>query len=409
MSYYKAKEGIKRTLGAWGVAFSTALILLVIAHFSLWHLFAVPHLEPLFIDWYALLAASDCKALGMDPFKENPCDIIGRKHIYGSVWLYLSNFGLSRADLFWSGLSFFVLPYILTASLTLNPRTLKQSILALSLILSPASLIGIERANADIGIYSLLFIGAILLLSGRFSLKLTGLVCIFITGPMKLYSFAALTTIITMKKKSHLLVFLSIAIASVALYIWIAWDEIVLLNEVIGRPKYGPVFGAELLFHRLNQIQAFKPLYIISTQTATIIAAGITTIVALSFKHIFNGSSAPARETVLLVAGSSILTATFFLNTNYDYRCIFIIFTIPYLCLRQGCVAKLAIGLSIYVMWASRIHYALYYTLGPGRMFNLSFLIEFSVTYVLIAILMSATINVILTGRMESEDGTFRA
>jgi hypothetical protein len=159
--YQKVTQATKRTSGAWAVAFTTALLVLAIEHFSLWPLLGVPHIEPRFIDWHALLAASDCQALGIDPFKENPCDSFRRKHIYGSIWLYLSNFRLNRSDVFWSGLCFFVLPYIITASLTLNPSTLKQFILALSLILSPASLLGIERANADVAIYSLIVGGCL--------------------------------------------------------------------------------------------------------------------------------------------------------------------------------------------------------------------------------------------------------
>jgi hypothetical protein len=214
MWYHKAKESLKPTLGAWGVVFATVLVLFAISQFSIWHLFAVPHREPLFLDWHAILAASDCKLLGIDPFTENPCDIRGRKHIYGSIWLYLSYLGLSRADLFWSGLFFLVLPYILTASLTLNPKTLKQFIIALLLILSPASLLGIERANNDVAIYSLLFTGATLLQAKQFGISLTGLAWIFLTGLMKLYPFAALSAIIAVKDR-YRLIFSTIATAAV--------------------------------------------------------------------------------------------------------------------------------------------------------------------------------------------------
>jgi uncharacterized membrane protein len=402
----QTREAIKRNLGAWGVAFASVLILLAIEQFSLWHLFGVPHLEPLFIDWYALLAASDCKALGIDPFQENPCDIVGRKHIYGSIWLYLSNLGLSRADLFWSGICFFVMPYILTASLTLNPRTLKQFILALALILSPASLLGIERANADVAIYSLLFVGTTLLLANDLGWKVAGLGHILITGVMKLYPFVALAAIMTVKNRWHLATLLSIAAAAVALYIWTAWDEIILLRNIVVRPKYGPVFGAELVFHRLNRI-SIEPL-ITSPKTATIIAAAVTTIVATGFRHmaINKWPGAPTPETVFMLVGSSILAATFFLNTNFDYRCVFIIFTIPYLCLCRNWAAKLAIALSVYVMWAYMIHAALY-RLVPGKAVILSELIEFVSTYLLIGLLMSATIRLVLSAWNETKRDLF--
>jgi hypothetical protein len=166
---------------------------------------------------------------------------------------------------------------------------------------------------------------------------------------------------------------------------------------------YGPVFGAELLFHRISQIRIFQPPPITNTQIATIIAAGITATVAIGIRHtVIKWPSAPSRETVFMVVGSSILTATFFLNTNFDYRCVFMIFTIPYLSFCRTFAAKLAIGLSVYVMWAVAIHDALG-TLGAGRLVTLSSLIEFSVTYILIALLMSATISLLLAILMENK------
>jgi hypothetical protein len=72
-------------------------------------------------------------------------------------------------------------------------------------------------------------------------------------------------------------------------------------------------FGAELLFNHFNQIRSFQPLRITNTQTATIIAAGITTIVSIGLSHtVIKWPKAPTRETIFMVVGSSILTATFF-------------------------------------------------------------------------------------------------
>jgi hypothetical protein len=112
-------------------------------------------------------------------------------------------------------------------------------------------------------------------------------------------------------------------------------------------------FGAELLFNHFNQIRSFQPLRITNTQTATIIAAGITTIVSTGLSHtVIKWPKAPTRETIFMGGWFLNFNCHLFLNTNFDDRCVFIIFTIPYLSFCRNVAAKLAIGLSVYVMWA---------------------------------------------------------
>lgn len=41
----------------------------------------------IFIDWNAITSAIDCSKKGFDVFIENPCDVIGRRHVYGSILL----------------------------------------------------------------------------------------------------------------------------------------------------------------------------------------------------------------------------------------------------------------------------------------------------------------------------------
>ena len=46
----------------------------------------------LFGDWSVIISAIRCKLLDYNIFINNPCDVIGRKHVYGSILLFIPYF-----------------------------------------------------------------------------------------------------------------------------------------------------------------------------------------------------------------------------------------------------------------------------------------------------------------------------
>ena len=42
-----------------------------------------------FADWKVIVGANLCEELGYDVYLNNPCDIWGRKHVYGEIFLHL--------------------------------------------------------------------------------------------------------------------------------------------------------------------------------------------------------------------------------------------------------------------------------------------------------------------------------
>ena len=43
----------------------------------------------LFGDWSVIISAIKCKLLNYNTFINNPCDVIGRVHVYGSILLFI--------------------------------------------------------------------------------------------------------------------------------------------------------------------------------------------------------------------------------------------------------------------------------------------------------------------------------
>lgn len=146
-------------------AFAAALALLCACFLddSLWRWFGVDPLRPYFADLFAILAASDARAAGADPYASpNFYDPFGRPHIYGPWWLELGRLGLGRADCRWMGM------VLLVGSLTamaawLRPRGPVLAMAALGLMVSPSALLGLERGNNDMVVLLLLMAAGVLL------------------------------------------------------------------------------------------------------------------------------------------------------------------------------------------------------------------------------------------------------
>src|SRR5687768_1390963 len=74
-----------------------------------------------FIDWLAILAASDAQQAGANPYANpNPFDPLGRPHIYGPWWLLLGDLGFTSEDYWWTG-ALLVLLFICSAVAVLAP------------------------------------------------------------------------------------------------------------------------------------------------------------------------------------------------------------------------------------------------------------------------------------------------
>lgn len=146
-------------------AFAVALALLCACFLddSLWLWFGVEPLRPYFADLFAILAASDARAAGADPYAApNYYDPFGRPHIYGPWWLELARLGLSRIDCRWMGM------VLLTGSLMamtawLRPRGPVLAMAAVGLMVSPSALLGLERGNNDMVVLLLLMTAGMLL------------------------------------------------------------------------------------------------------------------------------------------------------------------------------------------------------------------------------------------------------
>ncbi len=113
----------------------------------------------IFADWTVIVSANDCFEKGYDVFLENPCDFNGRKHVYGSLLLYIP-FIKMFPNFFYIYLPFILgTLFLISVSYLLYDTKFKGYWLSfLTLIFSIPVLLVIERSNIDLIIFIFLLL-----------------------------------------------------------------------------------------------------------------------------------------------------------------------------------------------------------------------------------------------------------
>jgi hypothetical protein len=306
----------------------------ILGRFELWRHIGVSHMKPLFADLHAVLSAIECHGRGLNVYVTNPCDVASRVHVYGSLWLELGALGLGAAHLFSKG--FLVNIVFMAISVWLiKPSSRREFLVSALILLSPAVTLGVERANNDLIVFSLLAGAAVLFTKPQQTARVSGLIVIYLSALLKFYPsvlFAAAVIIAKRNKKN----FLMTAAAASGLFIaWLAtnYAELLFVKTIVPKPLDFYATGARALLAYVG-----RPYPWILTVPAIWLWIGfmvlITTVsIILAYRLKLSGTShtKSTLNYVLFIFGLLVLFSTYAINSNYDYRWIFFIFTVPLL------------------------------------------------------------------------------
>ncbi len=306
----------------------------ILGRFELWRHIGVSHMKPLFADLHAVLSAIECHGRGLNVYDTNPCDVASRVHVYGSLWLELGALGLGAAHLFSKG--FLVNIVFMAISVWLiKPSSRREFVVSALILLSPAVTLGVERANNDLIVFSLLAGAAVLFTKPQQTAQVSGLIVIYLSALLKFYPsilFAAAVIIAKRNKKNFLI---TVAISTGLFIIWLAtnYAELLLVKTIVPKPLDFYATGARALLAYVG-----RPYPWILTVPAIWLWMGFMVLIAtvsitLAYRLKLSGTShtKSTLNYVLFIFGLLVLFSTYAINSNYDYRWIFFIFTVPLL------------------------------------------------------------------------------
>lgn len=306
----------------------------ILARFELWRYVGVSHMKPLFADLHAVLSAIECHGRGLNVFETNPCDVAGRVHVYGSLWLHLGALGLGSAHLFSKGFIVDVV-FMAIAVVLIKPSSKAEFVKSCLIVLSPAVTLGVERANNDLIIFSLIAISAVLVAQRARVAQLSGLFIIYVSALLKFYPSVLLAAaLLTAKRNAKELVLIAALAAGLAgLWLVTNFNELLLVKGLVPRPV--DYFATGL---RAMWVYVGRPYPWVLTLSSTWLVVGFITLIAVGSVGIASRLKSIQTQTdrslfnyVIFIFGLAILFITYTINSNYDYRWIFFIFTIPLL------------------------------------------------------------------------------
>jgi hypothetical protein len=296
-----------------------------------WRRLLVQALPHRFVDMTTLTAGWECTRRGVDVLGHHPC-VAGVAYFnYPRLWLRLAFLGLGRestmviavaAGLVAAGMVIFVVAKEITA---------RQGAVLAGVALSPAVMLGFERGNIDLLVFSLVALATAGIGPQPRAKGLAAGAALLLASFLKLFPIFAVGTLFRWQSRWRLVMGAGI-VTAFGVYALLTRGDIRLIDATTPRntvDSYGAAVGPAIARRALG----FDGQMTFFIATATVIAAiAISLVIASSFRH--HGGPLEKRDVMkldLFWAGAAVFVGTFLLGHNYDYRLVFLTLTVPQL------------------------------------------------------------------------------
>ena len=321
---FTSLDGRWVALGCIAVYFTA---LFVIRHFLLdrqeaWKILGVPGMNPSFLDARGIIAAATSAREGFDPILNNPYDPLLRPANYPHLWywpLLVFNIHNNSATKLGVGLA---LMFYACVMLFLGKVRLREGFIWGFFLCAPPTMLAVERGNNDLVIFILL---SIALIARRFSAVLVAISysLVSLCAALKLYPFTVFCLATREKSRTAWIISTTASLACIT-YLYLIREQIKYINKVLPHP-YMYAYGYRVLTDQCNAytheiIPWFTPVLAI---LVVFVLAGWMRVHAPSLPEM------PQLMVDSLMTGSILYVFTFALNSNSNYRMIFLLFTIP--------------------------------------------------------------------------------
>jgi hypothetical protein len=318
-----------RSLIILALIFYFAILLLLrtqAGNLDVWQRLGVYHLRPAFADMRFLLCAIETERAGHDSYRMTECDPWGRIMNYPRLWLSLSVLGLQARHTVPIGVGLALIFY-LSLLLLAGRLTLREGAFYAFLLCSPAVMLGIERGNVDLLIFSLLVL-TIWLFQKLGTRSIWPYAVIMLCSFLKFYPIFAMAA--ALRDRSRIIALSIIGGAGVIFLTYLFWTrhDLALIVHNTWQLAFNVSFGSKVIFFLYNAARWWGgPLNVIAWSRASLVA--VTVVAALVVKKTPAPLFANATVDGMLI-GMSLYTGVFaFLGTNYNYKFIFLILAVP--------------------------------------------------------------------------------
>ncbi|MEH2278477.1 MAG: hypothetical protein V7K40_27785 [Nostoc sp.] len=284
---------------------------------------------PNFADTRAITSGSEASVLGYDPLFNNVRDPWHRPMNLSRLWNVLFYFKLNQSHTNLLGTifisSFFLSPFIFLKKLD----KLTACILSCAFI-SPAIMLGVERGTPDLFLF---FILAIAIRVGYFSV-IAALCLIIFASFLKLFPIFGIGLILK-EKISRFWVLLAMSCMSFLAYLIFTLSDVKQMINVTPKGtdmSYGYdvfVLALENHFQKSNYLDFLKFILPIFFQSLLFLIFVINLLLVFKNSNLDESKREKNKDIDSFRVGAGIYIGTFLFGHNWDYRLMFLIFTIP--------------------------------------------------------------------------------
>ncbi|MFH2051361.1 MAG: glycosyltransferase 87 family protein [bacterium] len=301
-----------------------AVLLVVYGYDDTWRLWNIPTMSPPFADLRTITGGAESARMGLDPLVDNPGDPWGRPMDYPRIWESLFLLGIDQGD---TALLALIMIAAFIAGLFLFVRDIDRTtaVLLAAGIFSPAVLLGIERGNNDLLIFFLM--AAALAALRRSPVLATGLVTF--GAALMYFPIFGLAILLALPRRRCL----ALAGLSIALILVYAAATLSDLRHI----GTGALRGTTISYG-FNVLHTSVHGYFRSPATGLWLEYACLGVLLVMFGIALRTRGfrfAPAEQDHQHLdafrLGAAIYVGTFLIGNNWDYRLMFLLFTIPQL------------------------------------------------------------------------------
>jgi hypothetical protein len=316
-----------------------------------WSSLGIYPLSPYFSDARVLTSGAESHALGFDPMVYNPRHPSGELMDYPRIWQLLFHLGINQKDTIYFE-AVFVSLFFLGVFLFLGEINHAIAVALACGIFSPAVLLGLERGDNDLVIF---FVLALSLMVIRKSTAASAGVIAF-AFILKLFPvFAA--AVFFKEDRPKFFKYLTGSILFVGTYCIVLRDEIRAVLAAVSTTDWDS-YGIAVNWLELER-HIHSP-FLSKLVCYAVVGAMIVLCVLLPVRA-RESQDAAADESHIdaFRMGASIYIGTYLLGSNFDYRLMFLLFTIPQLTqwlgnsdARLRRVARITVACALYSLWS---------------------------------------------------------
>jgi hypothetical protein len=310
---------------------------------TVWRALGVPAiLDHPFADTRVVTSSWDCSRLGYDVLATNPCDYADRPMNYPRLWLLPGFLGLGESSTRFVGIAI-DLGFLLAFLACVGRLKFRETIVYALALASPSVLLGVERGNVDLVVFAICALGLLLMQSPTTWRRVMATVALVAATALKFYPLFAFAALFTRIRS------LVLALAALAVYFLLTFKDMLEIYRVTPQSSllsYGTLPVGDLLG---------VSRWIVA---AGLIVATVSTAIMLRARLSATTATTQLGEDAFLL-GVATYVGSFLIGANWDYRLVFLLFTLPHVIalLRLEAARKLGATLLaeiLALLWLSR-------------------------------------------------------